>query len=298
METFIILRYNKFKKAGEHMKEKIKILSPKFDLIFKLLFGTEGSIEILTDFLLAVLNLSPSEYDSLTISNPFLLQDYKGDKLGILDVKLKLKSGKVLNIEIQVDPTPFLESRIMFYVSKMITAQIGESENYDKIKRVISIVITDHTLIKESEKFHHHFGLYDIENRVLFTDILEIHTLEIPKARKLFNKDNTDKLKLLDWMKFLDVKTEEELNMLAETSPVMKKATLRLMELSADEKARQLYEDQEKLRMDNAMREKWAVMQMQITIAKKLLGMGMSVDDVSAGTGMPHEEVEALCNAV
>ena len=59
------------------------------DIIFKLLMGTESSIEILTDFLTAVLNLSPDEYDEITISNPFLLQEYKGDKLGILDVKQK-----------------------------------------------------------------------------------------------------------------------------------------------------------------------------------------------------------------
>ena len=49
------------------MKEKIKILSPKLDVIFKLLFGTESSIEILTDFLLSVLNLSPDEYDDIII---------------------------------------------------------------------------------------------------------------------------------------------------------------------------------------------------------------------------------------
>jgi len=57
-----------------------------------------------------------------------------------------------------------------------------------------------------SDKFHHHFGLYDLESEVLLTDILEIHTLEIPKARK----------------KFYD----------AEDTKI----------LSADEKARQLYE--------------------------------------------------------
>ena len=165
------------------MKEKIKILSPKLDVIFKLLFGTEGSIEILTDFLLAVLNLSPDEYDEITISNPFLPQEYKGDKLDILDVKLILKSGKVLNIEIQVDPMPFMESRIVFYVSKLITEQIHESEQYDKIKRVISIIITDHTLIKQGDKFHHQFGLYDIENQVLLTDILEIHTSDCVKTQ-------------------------------------------------------------------------------------------------------------------
>jgi len=276
------------------MTEKIKILSPKLDIIFKLLFGSEGSKEILTDFLLAVLNLSISEYDEIIISNPFLLQEYKGDKLGILDVKIKLKSGKMLNIEIQVDPMPFMESRILFYVSKLITEQIGESDQYDKIKRVISIIIADHKLIRESDKYHHHFGLYDIESKVLLTDILEIHTLEIPKARKVFDDAGTPNPQLLDWMKFLDVKTEEELNMLAQKSPVMKKATMRLLELSADEKARQLYEARLKEQRDNYAREQGAVRQNSLDIARKLLKRNRPIDEIVEDTGLTHAEIEAI----
>jgi len=276
------------------MKKAIRILSPKLDIIFKLLFGTENSIEILADFLLAVLNLSPDEYDEITISNPFLLQEYKGDKLGILDVKVKLKSGKILNIEIQVDPMPFMESRIVFYVSKLITEQIGESDQYDKIKRVISIIITDHQLIKQSDKFHHKFGLYDIENKVLLTDILEIHTLEIPKARELFEEIQVPNPQLLDWMKFLDAKTEEELNMLAQKSPVMKRAAMRLLELSADEKARQLYEARLKEQRDNYARERGAIKQNSLDIAKNAIIKGMAIEDIADITGLSYEEVEAL----
>ena len=274
------------------MANALKILSPKLDLIFKLLFGTEGSIEILTDFLLSVLKLSPSEYDKITIANPFLLQEYKGGKLGILDVKLTLKSGKVINIEIQVDPMPAMKSRILFYTSKLVIEQIGESDPYDKIKRVISIVITDHPLIEESDKFHHQFGLYDLENKVLLTDILEIHTLEIPKARKHF--DEAQDTQLLNWMKFLDAKTEEELNVLAQKNPVMKKATLRLLELSADEKARQLYEARLKEQRDNYSREQGAVKQSMLTVAKNALQLNMSYDDVMKLTGLSFDEVEAL----
>jgi len=276
------------------MKKAIRILSPKLDIIFKLLFGTENSIEILADFLLAVLNLSPDEYDEITISNPFLLQEYKGDKLGILDVKVKLKSGKILNIEIQVDPMPFMESRIVFYVSKLITEQIGESDQYDKIKRVISIIITDHQLIKQSDKFHHKFGLYDIENKVLLTDILEIHTLEIPKARELFEEIQVPNPQLLDWMKFLDAKTEEELNVLAQKSPVMKRAAMRLLELSADEKARQLYEARLKEQRDNYARERGAIKQNSLDIAKNAIIKGMAIEDIADITGLSYEEVEAL----
>jgi len=295
-----------------------KILSPMMDVIFKLLMGTEGSKDLLTDFLLAVLNLSPDEYEDVTIANPFLLQEYKGDKLGILDVKLKLKTGKAINIEVQVDPMPFMESRILFYVSKLITEQMKESDQYEQIKRVISIIITGHPLIKQGQKYHHRFGLYDIESGILLTDVLEIHTLEVPKARKVFgytvtdtdtdtndtstgtstDDTNTKNINLLNWMKFFDIKTEEELKMLAEKSQTMEKATLRLMELSADEKARQLYEARLKEQRDSYAREQGAIKQSVIAVAKNLLDMDMPIDKIAMATGLTHEEIKNLQNAV
>jgi predicted transposase/invertase (TIGR01784 family) len=189
----------------------------------------------------------------------------------------------------------------VFYVSKLITEQIGESDQYDKIKRVVSIIITDHPLIKQSEKFHHQFGLYDIESQILLTDILEIHTLEIPKARKLFDSGNTEKAQLLDWMKFLDAKTEEELNMLAQKSPVMKKATMRLLELSADEKARQLYEARLKEQRDNYAREQGAVntavntalKTREFEIAKTMLDNNEPIEKIVMYTGLSESQIES-----
>ena len=278
------------------MDEKTKILSPLVDIIFKILFGTENGIDILTDFLLAVLDLSPDEYDDITIANPFLLQEYQGDKLGILDVKLKLKTGKIINIEIQVDPVSFMESRIIFYVSKLVAEQINEGEPYDKIKRTISIIITGHRLIEQSEKYHHRFGLYDLESGVQLTDIIEIHTLEIPKARKAY--EGTGNPNLLNWMKFFDAKTKEDLDMLAQTSPAMKKATVRLMELSADEKARQLYEARMKQEHDIISREHGArqqgVKQGLLTTAQNALRMQLPIEDIAKLTGLTYEEIEAL----
>ena len=272
-----------------------KILSPMMDIIFKLLMGVEDGKEILVDFLLTVLNLSPSEYDDITISNPFLLQEYKGDKLGILDVKLKLKSGKILNIEVQVEPMPFMESRILFYVSKMITSQIGESDQYDKIKPVISIIIAGYPMIKHSEKYHHQFCLCDIESKILLTDALEIHTLEVPKARKAL--ECTENAHLFNWMKFFDAKTEEELDMLAQKSPAMKKATVRLLELSADEQARELYEARLKEQRDIYAREHGAAMQKALEIAKNALRNNLSVEMIANITGLTYAEIESISTA-
>lgn len=82
--------------------------------------------------------------------------------------------------------------------------------------------------------------------------------------------------------------------MLAEKSPVMKKATLRLMELSADEKARQLYDARLKEQRDIYAREQGAAKQKALSIAKNLLGTSMPVDQIAAVTDLTLEEVETL----
>jgi len=143
-------------------------------------------------------------------------------------------------------------------------------------------------MISQSEKYHHNFGLYDIESGILLTDALEIHTLEVPKSREL--DENAEKADLLNWMKFFDIKTEEELNMLAQKSPAMRRATLRLMELSADEKARQLYEARLKEQRDSYAREKGAV----LTMAQNLLNLGVPIEKIVEASGLSYKEIESL----
>jgi len=91
--------------------------------------------------------------------------------------------------------------------------------------------------------------------------------------------------------------TEEELNMLAQKGPAMKRATLRLLELSADEKARQLYEARLKEQRDIYARERGAEINATIKVAKNLLSVGDSIDKIVAVTGLTHEEVEGLQEA-
>ena len=71
------------------------ILPARSDVIFKLLFGNEANKDILTDFLKAVLQIPEEEFTKITIVDPHLLRRYKGDKLGILDVKIETKAGKL-----------------------------------------------------------------------------------------------------------------------------------------------------------------------------------------------------------
>ncbi|MDR1747659.1 MAG: Rpn family recombination-promoting nuclease/putative transposase [Spirochaetaceae bacterium] len=49
-----------------------KRLSPKSDVVFKLLFGDRKNTDILAGFLQSVLDLPPEEYETITVIDPHL----------------------------------------------------------------------------------------------------------------------------------------------------------------------------------------------------------------------------------
>jgi len=78
--------------------------------------------------------------------------------------------------------------RVVMYLPKMVTEQIGAGADYSKIQRVISIIITDYTINSDNFKYHNKYSLADATG-VQFTDILEINTLELSKLPE--NEDGT-----------------------------------------------------------------------------------------------------------
>jgi predicted transposase/invertase (TIGR01784 family) len=285
------------------------ILSPKSDFVFKLVFGDQRNVDVLAAFLQAVLDIPPEDYDTLTIIDPNVKREALGDKAGVLDVKLKTKSGKIIDVEIQVDSYLPLRERIVYYVSKMVTEQIGKGQKYDVIKRVISVVITDFAVIDGSPGYHHTFRLYDARHNIELTDLVEIHTLELPKLP--MQQDGSE---LWSWLKLFDTQKEEDLTMLAEQKPMLRKVVGILQELSQDERARLLYEQQEKWRMDyessmsNATRIglqrgreegrqeglEEGLEKGRREMAKKMKADGLSVSMIATYTNLSAEEIETL----
>ena len=229
---------------------KKSLLPVKSDIVFRMFFADERDTESLTSFLKSVLRLPEDDYDEIEIADPHLLRDFNQDKLAIIDVKLRTKSKKTIHIEIQLKVTEELKNRIVFYGAKLITEQIGDSEKYRNINHVISIIITEETLVKSSAKYHHRFVFADLEAGVELTDLVEFHTLELQKLPKY-----ADGTKLYDWASFINAETEEELDMIATRNPEFTQPVVRLRHLSADEKARDLYERRLKAERDKAMFE-------------------------------------------
>ena len=263
-------------------------LPVRSDIVFRMFFGDKRNTEFLISFLKSVLRISEGDYETIEVTNPYLAKDYPDDKLGIVDVKLRTKYGKIIHIEIQLQILPELKARLIFYGAKLITEQIGIGDKYADIQKVISIIITEETLVTDSPRYHHRFTFYDPDAGVEFSDLQEINTLELDKL-----PNASDGTELYDWAKFIAADTEEELTMAAESNPQIGKATLILRELSADERARDLYERRERERMDEISRIDGARNEEKREIAKNLLG-DLPIETIAARTGLTVTEVEEL----
>jgi len=146
-----------------------KVLPPTDDWVFKLLFGDERNKDMLIGMLKSFVELPHEEYE-LTFLDTSLKPEAEDDKLGILDVKVRTKTGKVINIEIQVNPTRHIGRRLSFYKSKLIVEQVGKGDQYDVIQRVICVCITNHELFPGVGTYLNNFRFYNKENGLGSTD--------------------------------------------------------------------------------------------------------------------------------
>jgi len=265
--------------------QRPKILPPKADVIFKLLFGDERNIDILIDFLKSVLDISEDEYENITLTDTHLKREAIDDKLGIVDVKLTTKSGTIIHIEIQVAPETALPERIIYYNAKMLVVQLKSGVDFYKLEKVITIAIANFDFVKGSDDYHHIFEWRERTKGIRLTNIVEVNTLELTKIPGV--TDNTIKY---DWLQFLKSEKEEEFDMLATKSPALKKAVVELKRLSQDEEAQMLYEAREK-----ALKDRNTMIHGTLRdVAINLLNLGDSVDKISIVTKLPESEIEKL----
>ncbi|MDR3225256.1 MAG: Rpn family recombination-promoting nuclease/putative transposase [Clostridiales Family XIII bacterium] len=272
------------------------------DYVFKRIFGNLHNLDSLADFLKSALDIPADEYGWLEVDDPNLTPRYADDKKGILDVRVHTVSGNVINIEIQIKPAAAFRERVVFYAARLLDEQAVRGSDYDIIKRVISIVITDFNLITEMNSgYHSRFLLYDKHTGILFSDILEINILELGKLP--FSDENE---KLLDWLKLIRAKDENEMEELAKKNPYIQKTIGFIREMSEDEAERRFAEAREKERRDRQathrlgveegieIGEKRGIGIGKIEVAAEMKRQDASVEMIKAYTGLTTEEIEKL----
>ena len=271
-----------------------EVYSPKYDIMFKAVF-TGNDLELLVSFLSGILNMDIPE-DGLTIRNSELSKKRKDGKLIFLDIYVTLKNGSHVNVEMQVNIERDMSKRSLFYLSQMMTEQLDESGEYKEICPTIAINILDFDYLDNgAAKYHSIFRMKDVETGIEMpnSNSFEMHFIELKKASKYAKGSMRDL-----WLKFLSAKTEEEWKMLADKSPIIKKAIDKTIKMSADKDIRFALIAQDKIKRDrisslaNAKRE--GIAEGVLKIAKAMAAEGIDYMIIAKVTELTIDEVERL----
>ena len=157
-----------------------RLLSPKLDFVFKLVFGDENNVDILRSFLAAELGGPGGGLGEITIVDPNLRAEALGDKFGVLDLKVRTADGGTVIVEVQLAPFPGMVGRAAFYTSKSFAAQLGEGQRYRDLRRVVTVVVADYDILEEGH-YHNSYLLMNRRTNKVLTDLLQIDFLELRK---------------------------------------------------------------------------------------------------------------------
>ena len=268
------------------------------DFGFKRIFGTKPNKDLLIDFLNSLFNVEQVVKD-VTFLNSEHVGDVHTDRKAIFDVYCENEHGEKFIVEMQNAYQTYFKDRSLYYATFPIReqAQKGEGWNY-KLKHVYVVALLNYDMSDPAfsdDTINHDIGLLDKQTHRVFNDKLTFKYVEISKFNKRIEelKTNYDKwLFVLQNLSRLDRQPEylqtAVFNRLFAEAEIAKFTRAELREYEDSLKA---YRDI-KNSLDSAKQE--GKKDKAIEIAKNLLEMGMSIDNIMKATGLSQEEIAKL----
>ncbi len=162
------------------MEEEL-ILHYTNDYVFKYVFGSPEHQAARNGFINAVLNLDgPDRIVKSDVLNPFKIKETADDKLCILDILAKTKSGKLINLEMQARQEADYIQRVLYYACHLASSQLKSSDIYADLPPVVSISILDWNL-KHHTNTHSIFRLLETRTHKELSRDLEFHFIQLKR---------------------------------------------------------------------------------------------------------------------
>jgi len=220
----------------------MKVIPLKYDFCLKEIMDNEI---VRKHFISDVLSIPLDTIKSVRMINTFLWQRFRKQKQGILDIQLELNDNTKINIEMQMEQKAHWKTRTVFYLAKMFTADLRRGEAYKKAKKCIAITVLDYNII-QNEQYHNVYLLRNMRGDI-YTDMLELHTIELKKT-----PNRAQPAPLDEWHSLFNAETEEELDMIQSKTKnlVIIEAIKELKEVSLTDRLRMEHEQRQKAKRD------------------------------------------------
>lgn len=276
-------------------EQKREALLPTNDLLFKRIYGKEGSEKITEDFIKAFLGLDVT-IEKLQDSKALDI-NYIDKKAGVLDVLVTNKDGTKINLEMQVGNYTNVEERFCFYGFELFTEQFQKGLQYNEAKKTIGVLILkdDYSKYKGCEDYILSWKLREEKyHDLILTDKLELCIISLEKIKKkVALGEISDKDQIAIWTKFLlnpkELK-EEDMN----ENKEVKEAYDKYNEMIDDVEVRRAAFKRQLDIMEKYEAKKDGIRE----VVKKMLEANEPIDKIIQFTDLTKEEIEKLKNPI
>ena len=276
-------------------------LSPLHNVVFACIFDDEKKSGIaMLELLNAILEYVGEEpiTEILDMKSEYsIMGESQGQKYGRLDVRVKGQSGRLFNIEVQID-RDYVNERGFFYGSRMSEDEFDEGVPYNLIPQARVINIADFHVRKGSkevvEPVEMMYSKAPVEKA---TDVFAIYNIQLPEFRrnhKTFESVREDTF--MRWLYLLDqgYKSEEEMEMLAQTSAGMRNFAEQYGIAISDPALIRRYRMYQDARREEATRIAVAERNAHIKDAKGFKEKGVDAAVIASVTGLTLQEIAEL----
>ena len=221
-----------------------------------------------------------------------------------------LVNSQRVDLEIQVSDEGYYPERVMLYWAREFSTALAAGQSYSMLPRTLIISILDFKLF-DCKEYHSFFQPLEVTRHTLLSDKMGFHFFELRKLPDEVDEKDT----LLLWLSLFRAETEEELEKIKGMGvPTMEQAISAYYSITASSEFREIERLREKAGHDEAQALQNAeqkgiqkgiqqgmqqgMQQGKFEIARKLIEMGLPMDQIAAATGPSQTEIENIYSTV
>ena len=283
------------------IEERNKFYNLKYDRVFKTIVQNNPRVleVILSDILDCEVEIVHFVSTELPIKN-------KRSKVNTLDILLKTKDNKILNVELNTNFDKSTKERNLVYYTSLYSQKKLRGSNLEEIDEELEVIHIDINF-NESKKEEEAKRIYYIQDEggKKYSDNFKIITVNIAKYKEEWYDKNIKGNNKHIYLVMLDA-NEEELGKLGKMDKIIEGINKELEKLNDDFVfKREISREEEneirtKMRIKEAKQEgisqgiSQGITQGKIEAAKNFLTLGIDEETIMKATGLSNEDMEKI----
>ena len=276
------------------LDEKMDMIPLSYDLVFKSIFKL--NLNLLIDLLNASLKIEISKDDKIRILDSELPVTNKNERKKMIDIIVSINDKIFIDIEMNRSKFEYVMERNFNYLDKIATIIFEKGKSIKDINN-IQLNLNISPFEEDLEDIIVPYGLL---TQKIYPSNKRLIIKNLALYSKLYYNEGV-KTKEIIWYTMLLARTFSELYELSKQildEKEVNKLMEAMIEMSNDEF---ILHEWQKDKMDALVKQnemegakKQGIMENKIEIAKNLLNMNMSIEDISKATGLTETDIQKL----